>query len=71
MPSRSHTLLHQRYTGIKLPPVDNMLEYIEHAQYTGEKLNIREPYKGYQQYDITDDRMRMLHDEYNAIHHHL
>ena len=71
MTQPSHTITHQLYEGIQLPPVANMLGYIEHAQYTGEKLNIREPYNGYQLHDITDDRMSILHDEYNAIHHHL
>ena len=71
MPSRSHTILHQTYQGIFLPPIANMLDYIEHAQYTGEKLKIREPYKGYQLHDITDNRMNILYSEFNAIHHHL
>jgi hypothetical protein len=63
--------LHQLYQGIQLPPVANMLDYIEAAQYTGDKLNVREPYIGYQQHDINDDLMNTLYDEYNRIHHHL
>lgn len=71
MPSRSHGLLHQLYDGIRLPPVANMLDYIEHAQYTGDKLNIREPRKGYQQYDITEEYLDTLYREYNFIVHKL
>jgi hypothetical protein len=69
--SPSHIRLHQMYQGIQLPPIANMLDYIEHQQYTGGKLNIREPYVGYVQHDITDERMDALYDEYNRIHHHL
>jgi hypothetical protein len=71
MTSPSHMRLHQLYQGIQLPPVANMLDYIEAAQYTGDKLNVREPYIGYQQHDINDDLMNTLYDEYNRIHHHL
>jgi hypothetical protein len=69
--SPSHTRLHQLYSGIQLPPIANMLDYIEHEQYTGGKLNIRQPYTGYQQYDINEDLMDSLYEEYNRLQPHL
>lgn len=67
MPDRSHTILHQMYTGIKLPEPALMLDAIEEAQFNGDKLKIRYPHLGYQSEDITDDHMTLLYDEYNNL----
>lgn len=67
----SHQRLHQYYEGIALPPIANMLDYIESAQFLNDKLNIREPYIGYIEHDIDDYLMWELHREYNSISHKL
>lgn len=65
MPDRSHTVLHQLYGGVRLPPVAAMLEHIEEEKFYNGKLNIREPYNGYVRHEITDELMEKLYREYN------
>lgn len=69
--SPSHTKLHQMYQGIQLPPITNMLDYIEEAQYSGDHLNVRAPRLGYRRLDIDERLMKTLYEEYNRIGVHL
>lgn len=66
MPVNRHEELHKRYTGIKLPPKENMLERIEEAWQAGEKLRVR-TIGGYVLHDISYVHLQTLKAEYNDL----
>lgn len=61
-----HNFIHHRYSGVELPPFNNMLERIEQAKADGERLMIR-GVGGYKLREITDERMQKLYQEYNTL----
>lgn len=66
MPYRTHEVLHQRYSGLRLPTFGNMLDRIEQAQAEGEHLKIR-TLGHYVLHDITDVHIKTLHAAYNSV----
>lgn len=68
MPIKSHNLLHDLYSGIGLPPADNMLEEIEYQKFLGTQLRYRVPeLDGYVSSNISDVHIKTLKAEYNSI----
>ena len=67
MPVRSHELLHRKFGGIAVPHAGVMLDEIYEAKEQNEKLKIYDQsLKQYVYYDITDDYVSTLSQQYAA-----
>ena len=69
IPRRKHEYIHKLYQGIELPHPYEMLDRVEQAHDTDERLKIYQQGSGYEMFHLTDEHMKRLHDEYTTIRH--